>query len=206
MNWKTLLFSILAVLTVCVVSCSIWGRKTREKGREQGYTEGFADGYAAPHPADTVIRIDTVTIEKPVPVEREVVRTDTIAVNDTLYVPVPIEAVLFGGQPGDEYKALVSGWHPAIEWIEVYPRTEVVTNYIDRPVPYEKPVPYTWKLSAKADALAMPGLYDARAGLRFDRQLRGPIRWSVEGGYHVGNLGRGPYVQGGLELEILHDR
>jgi len=219
MNWKILLFSILAVFTACVVSCSIWGRKAREKGREEGYTEGFEAGYAAPHPADTVWRIDTLRDPVPVPVavtpagyELAPIGTiaelraqvDSLAAShpDTVevYRPVPIERKEYR-KPN--YYAVVTGWHPELAYIETYAETEQITTYIDRPFPVDRPVPYAWKLSAKADALAAPGLYDARAGLRFDKQARGPFRWSVEGGYHVGNTGHGPYVQGGIELEIL---
>lgn len=194
------------ILAVCLASYIGGCTKGREAGRRQGYADGYEAGYNTPHPADTIIRVDTFIINHPVPVEREVVRTDTLYVNDTLYVQVPIEAVLFGGQPGDEYKALVSGWHPSIEWIEVYPRTQIVNNYIDRPVPADRPVPYLWTLSATADAQVQKGFYQARAGLLYERQISGPLRWRAGGGYQVSNLGRGPYLETGLELQVFHNR
>ena len=200
------IWAVLAVLAVFLASYFGGRVKGCETGRKQGYAQGYKAGYNTPHPADTIIRVDTFIINHPVPVEREVVRTDTLYVNDTLYVQVPIEAVMFGGQPGDEYKALVSGWRPAIEWIEVYPRTQIVNNYIDRPVPVEKPVPYTWTLSAVADAQATKGWYQARAGLLYERQISGPLRWKAGGGYAVSNQGRGPYLETGLELTIIHNR
>lgn len=200
------IWAVLAVLVVCLASYFGGRVKGCEAGRKQGYAQGYKAGYNTPHPADTIIRVDTFIINHPVPVEREVVRTDTLYVNDTLYVQVPIEAVLFGGQPGDEYKALVSGWHPSIEWIEVYPRTQIVNNYIDRPVPFDRPVPYSWTLSVTADVLVQKGFYQARAGARLDWQVEGPLRWHADGGYQVSNMGRGPYLETGLELTIIHNR
>lgn len=127
-NWKASIFFVLAVLLVCLASYIAGRVKGQEIGRERGYEAGYADGYAAPHPADTVVVRDTIREDRPVPVERLVVRTDTLLVverqTDTLLVPVPIERRTY---QGDDYKAQVSGWHPSLDWIEVYPRTIYIT-------------------------------------------------------------------------------
>ena len=207
MNGKTILVGLVFFI-LCSVAVYFYGRY---RGYENGYDKcypvafnaGYDSGYVAHHPADTIIHVDTFIINHPVPVEREVARTDTLYVNDTLYVQVPIESVLFGGQPGDEYKALVSGWHPAIEWIEVYPKTQIVNNYIDRPVPYDRPVPFKWTLSAFAEASATLNYYNARVGLMYDRQISGRWRGYAEAGYEYGSLGKGPFAQVGTKLNIL---
>ena len=127
------------------------------------------------------------------------------AAHDTteIYVPVQIERAEF---VKPDYHLIISGWHPRVELIEVFAKTETIINYIDRPVPADRPVPYRWALSAVVDAQAMPGCYQARAGLLYERQVSGLLRWRAGGGYSVGNLGRGPYIETGLELTILHNR
>lgn len=80
---------------------------------------------------DTVIsvRVDTVLVERPVPVRVVEVRTDTIhhvvPSGDTIYVPVPIRQYTF---KGEQYRIEMSGYQVQADRIEVYPRTE--TRYI----------------------------------------------------------------------------
>lgn len=92
----------------------------------------------APEPAvivrtDTLRLRDTVLIDRPVPVEVRVVDTmlvavtDTVAVNDTVYLSLPRETRVYGDST---YRAQVSGYRPMLDWIEVYPQTEVVTRNI----------------------------------------------------------------------------
>lgn len=82
---------------------------------------------------DTLRIRDTLIIEKPVPVEVRVVDTmlvaltDTVTVNDTVYLSLPRETKLYGDST---YTAQVSGYRPALDWIEVYPQTDVVTRTI----------------------------------------------------------------------------
>lgn len=152
-DWKTPVFFVLSVLLVCLASYFGGRVKGRKMGREQGFWDGYEAGWNAPHPADTVFVIDTVRIEKPVPVERVVVRSDTIAVvdtvafADTLYVPVPIEQVMY---EDSTYRAQVSGWHPSLDWIEVYQRTQVITERI----PDKRR--WTWGVSAGAGVFIGP--------------------------------------------------
>ena len=82
---------------------------------------------------DTLRIRDTLLVERPVPVEMRVVDTmlvvvtDTVAVNDTVYLQLPREEKVY--ESGD-YRAQVSGYRPELDWIEVYPQTEVVTRNI----------------------------------------------------------------------------
>ena len=82
---------------------------------------------------DTLRIRDTLLVERPVPVEVRVVDTmlvavmDTVTVNDTVYLQLPREEKVY--ESGD-YRAQVSGYRPELDWIEVYPQTEVVTRNI----------------------------------------------------------------------------
>lgn len=82
---------------------------------------------------DTLRITDTLLVEKPVPVEVRVVDTmlvavtDTVTVGDTVYLSLPRETKLYGDST---YTAQVSGYRPALDWIEVYPQREVVTRSI----------------------------------------------------------------------------
>lgn len=146
MSWKTPVFFVLAVLIVCLVSYAAGRVKGRRIGRDAGYEAGFAAGYDAPHPGDTSVHTDTIYIDRPVPTSTkpagmEFYKAGTLAAMqarldsllaikpDTAFVelPVPIESVRYGGQPGDEYSAQISGWHPTLDWIEVYPKTAYIT-------------------------------------------------------------------------------
>lgn len=146
-------FFILAVLLTCVAS-HIAGRvQGRRIGYEVGWSEGFAAGWAAPHPADTATRTDTVFIDRPVEVVRwrdqveYLAVTDTIRVADSVFVAVPIEVRQYADST---YRAQVSGWHPSLDWIEVYARTQTITSTIVKEAP-------RWSLGVTAG----PGvLYD----------------------------------------------
>lgn len=92
----------------------------------------------APAPVEIVqvdtLRIrDTVLVDKPVPVEVRVVDTmlvavtDTLRLSDTVYLRLPREIKQY---EDSLYRAQVSGYRPALDWIEVYPQTEVVTRTI----------------------------------------------------------------------------
>lgn len=135
---KTIVIGLIFVLIMCMGSYIAGRVKGREIGWNRGYTEGYAAGYATPHPADTLIVTDTLLVERPVPVVSEKIRTefvavhDTLRVRDTLYMAVPIEAKVYADST---YRAQVSGWQPSLDWIEVYQRTQTITQYIDRPAP-----------------------------------------------------------------------
>lgn len=85
---------------------------------------------------DTLVRVDTVKESYPVPVRNEIVDTlrivvrDTIRVKDTLYVNLPLEKKLYASS---EYYAEVSGYRPSLDYIEVYPKTKIVKEYISQP-------------------------------------------------------------------------
>lgn len=80
---------------------------------------------------DTTVVRDTLTIAKPVAVTKVrkdtilVYVTDTIRMKDTLYVALPMETKTY---KGEEYYAEVSGYRPSLDVIQVYPKTEYITE------------------------------------------------------------------------------
>ena len=80
---------------------------------------------------DTLVVVDTHTIEKPVPVKVTNKETlyvavhDTTFVNDTVFVPIPIERKTY---KGEDYFAEISGYKANLERIEVYPKTKVISK------------------------------------------------------------------------------
>lgn len=78
---------------------------------------------------DTTVVVDTHIVEKPVPVKVVVTDTmyaevrDTIRMNDTLYVSLPLEKKVYRR---DEFYAVVSGYNPSLIHMEVYPKTVYV--------------------------------------------------------------------------------
>ena len=124
-------FVAILVVTAFNVAGRIAGRKA---GYEKGYAAGYADGYAAPHPADTLVVTDTIRVEKPVPqyvyIDREkpvylpVHDTALVVIRDTTCIAVEREIKTYSGE---DYKLEISGVQPALDWIEVYARTEYIT-------------------------------------------------------------------------------
>ena len=82
---------------------------------------------------DTLRIRDTMLVEKPVPVEVRVVDTmlvavtDTIRLSDTVYLRLPREIKRY---EDSLFRAQVSGYRPALDWIEVYPQTVYLTKVV----------------------------------------------------------------------------
>ena len=80
-----------------------------------------------------VVRTDTLVIERPVPVWTRIVDTilvpivDTVHVHDTAYIALGIERKEYRDST---YAAVISGYRPELERIEVYPRTVSITKTI----------------------------------------------------------------------------
>lgn len=80
---------------------------------------------------DTLVVVDTHVVEKPVLVEKTIKDSmlvaihDTTIVNDTIFVALPIESKTY---KGEDYLAVISGYRPNLDRIEVYPKTTTVTK------------------------------------------------------------------------------
>ena len=86
---------------------------------------------------DTTFIRDTHIIEKPVLVERTSKDTllvavhDTTIINDTIFVPIPIEKKIY---KGEDYLAEISGYRANLDRIEVYPKTTTIKETITQSV------------------------------------------------------------------------
>ena len=134
-DWRTPVFFVLAVLCVCLVSYFAGRVKGRRIGWEKGAEAGYAAGYAAVHPSDTLVRVDTLLIDRPVPVYTTIEKPVYLAVTDTMLVTIHDTTFVAlnrtrKGYSGEDYEAEVSGIDPALEWIKVAKTTEYITNTI----------------------------------------------------------------------------
>ena len=97
-----------------------------------GYKEGC--GHVSPpiESRDTITIVDTITIDHPYPVYKEVIKnhyeyipvTDTLRINDTVYIAVQRERVVY---QDSLYRAVISGIYPSLDSMQVYPRTTTIT-------------------------------------------------------------------------------
>lgn len=107
---------LAALLTAgCIFAAFAFGVNYGEKRAECNYTERV----------DTLVVFDTITRVKPVYIaSTPIIRYDTLRLRDTIAVPVPIERRVYADS---NYRAVVSGWHPSLDSISVYPATKIIT-------------------------------------------------------------------------------
>lgn len=121
-GWILLLVAAL-VATVSVLSWRL------------GYRAAVAELIEEPK-ADTLIVRDTVTVEFPVPILTTITDTilvaypDIVIIHDTTFVQLPKERKEYSGK---DYRAVVSGYQPSLDLIQVFPETKVVTRTISVP-------------------------------------------------------------------------
>jgi hypothetical protein len=96
---------------------------------------------------DTVVVRDTIRESVFVPVTRSIIRVDTVflekptstprrdAVSDSARVTVPIERRVYAT---DNYRAVVEGFRPALVELELYPRSTLVTRETTTLAPRQK--------------------------------------------------------------------
>ena len=109
---------LAALLTAgCIFAAFAFGVNYGEKRAGRDYKERAIVEY----------RIDTITRVKPVYIASTPgIRIDTLILreHDTIAVPVPIERRVYADS---NYRAVVSGWHPSLDSISVYPATKIIT-------------------------------------------------------------------------------
>lgn len=81
---------------------------------------------------DTLVRYDTIQIEKPAEIRyKKLTQTilvpvsDTIVMHDSIFVPVQKEVKEY---KDSLYYARVSGYHPSLDYIEVYPKVTTISK------------------------------------------------------------------------------
>lgn len=100
-----------------------------------GYRSAVAESIETPR-ADTLIVRDTVTVEYPVPILTTITDTllvaypDIVIIHDTTFVQLPKERKEYSGK---DYRAVVSGYQPSLDLIQIFPETKVVTQTISVP-------------------------------------------------------------------------
>lgn len=117
---------LLVAALVAVVSVLSW---------RLGYRSAVAESIETPR-ADTLIVRDTVTVEYPVPILTTITDTllvaypDIVIIHDTTFVQLPRERKEYSGK---DYRAVVSGFQPSLDLIQIFPETKVVTQTISVP-------------------------------------------------------------------------
>lgn len=82
---------------------------------------------------DTIIYRDTIREPYPPEISKEavgkeyVVVRDTLRIKDTLYLSLPMERRVYGN---DDFYAEVTGYKPSLDYIEVFPKTKIITERI----------------------------------------------------------------------------
>ena len=137
MTTKGILITVAVALAL--LALSFWGGIRYGESRPQEVQRDTVE----------VVRIDTFRVERPVYVERRIVDTllvpvrDTVSRADTVWMPLPLERVVYRDT---SYLAVVSGYRPRLDAIEVYQR-EVVRTVTER---VEVPVSRRWGLGITA--------------------------------------------------------
>lgn len=101
-----------------------------KNGYKRGYSEALANAKT-----DTVWHTDTVFHEKPVEKIKwrdklvYVPVTDSVLIekHDTTYIALQFEKKEYADST---YRAVVSGFQPSLDWIEVYQKTAYITNTV----------------------------------------------------------------------------
>lgn len=82
---------------------------------------------------DSVVFRDTIREYQPIEKRKEVIDTiyvpieKIVFIKDTLYTPLPLEKKIYASS---EYYAEISGYRPNLDYIEVYPKTTIITERI----------------------------------------------------------------------------
>ena len=121
-NRAKILFNAIlgGVIVIAIISSFLYGRKVGRNGQE----------VIIKTKVDTLVVFDTIRIKEPLIVERRVVDTMTVevvdskVVHDTAFVNLPREEVEYRDT---SYRAVVSGFLPRLEEIEIYRQDRVVT-------------------------------------------------------------------------------
>lgn len=121
-------YLIAALIGAAVMALSLFGvRSCTEKPMEPSVVR------------DTLILHDTIRIEKPV--AKYITTRDTIKIPvivteyDTIFVSFAREEKTYSDST---YRAVVSGYEPSLDLIEVYPRTTIITETQTISVPTAK--------------------------------------------------------------------
>ena len=149
---------------------------------------------------DTIVYRDIIKEYHPIEISKEVVRKeyvvvrDTLRIKDTLYLSLPMERRVYGS---DDFYAEVTGYNPSLDYIEVFPKTRVITERI-------KEQPNKWRFSLDAGVDIGKGS-QAYIVPNIGAEM-GYMRWSVTAEAGLGfSMTQAviPYYQIGLRYAII---
>lgn len=182
---KKIVLSLIAIVAISVAASSL-------------FNVFFPKEAEVVEKVDTLYVYDTVTIGVPVPKETKVVEKilvpvhDTIVKNDTTYIALPRESKTYGDE---RYTAVVSGYKPSLDRLEIYVENQVVTKYL---IPEPKK-PKTNFLSAGLEAEYMKE-FSLPIYLEYERKLHENFSIYVKGEYDL--MHKTPGVLGGVRTTI----
>lgn len=157
---------------------------------------------------DTLLVRDTLVWEKPVPVEVVKWKTvteylpvhDTTIVRDSVLVDVPIERKVY--KEDSTYYAVVSGFRPSLDTLEVYKETV----YVEKVRTVTSYKPFSWTVSPFVSQEVGLSHYDAKVGVQAEF---GRNRWRFipEVGYGASSMEeRGWYAGGRLKFDLIRGK
>ena len=79
-----------------------------------------------------IVKHDTVTIEKPIPINKYIYKTirDTVFVNNSPTIAdIPIERKIY---QDDDYRAVISGYKPNIDTLQIFRKDSLIYTTIER--------------------------------------------------------------------------
>ena len=151
---------------------------------------------------DSIVIRDTIREYQPIEIHKETIDTmlvfvrEEIVRNDTTYITLPLERKVYAS---DEYYAEVTGYRPSLDYIEVFPKTKIITRYV-------KGESSKWRYSIDVGIDAGRGLYryiSPVAGAEI-----GYNRWAarLEAGCIISAANPCTYYQAGVKYSIIQKR
>lgn len=140
---------------------------------------------------DTTLVHDTITIEKPILVERTyydslyVAVRDTIRIKDSVFVAVPIEKKTY---KGEDYLAEISGYRASLDRIEVYAKTQYVTE-TRREIIRQKNYVSAGVEVGMVDNLSVPIYFEYKRMVHKNVGVYGRVMHDVASGYNGVSVG-----------------
>lgn len=159
---------------------------------------------------DTLVLWDTLTVDKPVPRDSIIYKTvteylpvhDTTFLVDSVLVDVPIERKTY--QEDSVYYAVVSGFRPSLDTLEVYRKT-VIIEKTRNIVSYK---PYKWAVSPFISQEVGTAHYMAKVGVAADLGFKNDrFRFGPEVGYQWTAINQGGWYAGArIKFDLFRGR
>lgn len=121
---KQIFYGILFL--AIMVGCVMFGRQTAKKDTQPVQIE---------YRTDTLTMRDTIVINKPVVVTKIIRDSIYVRINDTVYVNLPREERVY---EDERYRAVVSGYQPSLDRIDIYTQEKIVTKDVTQLVKVKK--------------------------------------------------------------------